>query len=122
MPSHKLNWSHYYEILKADNELEISFYLKQWEKENWSVRELKRQMKSMLFHRLAPSKDKKGVLEMAQKGAGIQKAEDIIKDPFIFEFLGIPQQQHYLEDELEEKLILNLEHFLLVLGKCNQTL
>ncbi|MDQ3843426.1 MAG: PDDEXK nuclease domain-containing protein, partial [Bacteroidota bacterium] len=90
--------------------------------ENWSVRELKRQMKSMLFHRLAPSKDKKGVLEMAQKGAGIQRTEDIIKDPFIFEFLGIPQQQQYLEDELEEKLILNLEHFLLVLGKCNQTL
>ncbi len=122
MPSHKLNWSHYYEILKAENELEISFYLKQWEKENWSVRELKRQMKSMLFHRLAPSKDKKGVLEMAQKGAGIQRTEDIIKDPFIFEFLGIPQQQQYLEDELEEKLIQNLEHFLLEPGKCNQTL
>ena len=56
--SHKLSWSHYAEILKADNELEISFYIAQCDKENWSVRELKRQMKSMLFHRLALSKDK----------------------------------------------------------------
>jgi predicted nuclease of restriction endonuclease-like (RecB) superfamily len=112
-----LCWGHYYEILKADDELEISFYLQQCEKENWSVRELKRQMKSMLFHRLALSKDKKGVLEISQKGAEIQKPEDIIKDPYVFEFLGIPQQQQYLESELEEKLIQNLEQFLLELGK-----
>jgi len=59
--SHDLTWSHYYEILKADSELEVSFYVKQCELESWSVRELKRQMKSMLFHRLALSKDKKGV-------------------------------------------------------------
>lgn len=114
---HRLSWSHYSEILKADNELEISFYIKQCEKENWSVRELRRQMKSMLFHRLANSKDKKGVLELAQKGADIQTANDIIKDPYVFEFLGIPQKDQYLEGELEEKLIQNLEHFLLELGK-----
>ena len=115
--SEKLNWGHYFEILKADNELEIKFYTKQCEKENWSVRELKRQMKSMLFHRLALSKDKEGVLAIAKKGAEIQKPEDIIKEHFVFEFLGIPQQQQYLEGELEEKLILNLENFLLELGK-----
>jgi predicted nuclease of restriction endonuclease-like (RecB) superfamily len=115
--SHQLSWSHYFEILKADNELEISFYVKQCEKENWSVRELKRQMKSMLFHRLANSKDKAGVLSLAQKGALIQSPQDIIKDPFVFEFLGIPQQNQYLEGELEEKLIQNLEQFLLELGK-----
>jgi len=115
--SEKLHWGHYYEILKADNELEIKFYTKQCEKENWSVRELKRQMKSMLFHRLALSKDKEGVLAIAEKGAEIQKPEDIIKEHFVFEFLGIPQQQRYLEGELEEKLILNLENFLLELGK-----
>jgi len=114
--SHKLSWSHYVEILKANNELEIKFYTKQCEKENWSVRELKRQMKSMLFHRLALSKDKESVLAIAEKGAEIQKPEDIIKEHFVFEFLGIPQQQ-YLEGELEEKLILNLENFLLELGK-----
>jgi len=115
--STKLNWGHYFQILKADNPLEISFYTKQCEKENWSVRELKRQMNSMLFHRLALSKDKKGVLAIAEKGAEIQKPEDIIKEHFVFEFLGIPQQQQYLEGELEEKLILNLENFLLELGK-----
>lgn len=112
-----LTWSHYSEILKADNDLEISFYIKQCEKENWSVRELKRQMKSMLFHRIANSKDKKGVLSLAKNGALIQSPQDIIKDPFVFEFLGIPQQKQYLEGELEEKLIQNLEHFLLELGK-----
>jgi predicted nuclease of restriction endonuclease-like (RecB) superfamily len=115
--SHKLSWSHYYELLKAENELEIGFYTKQCEKENWSVRELKRQMKSMLFHRLALSKDKEGVLELSQKGIEIQNAEDIIKDPFVLEFLNIPQQHQYLESELEEKLVSNLQSFLLELGK-----
>lgn len=74
-------------------------------------------MKSLLFHRLANSKDKAGVLALAEKGAEIQTATDIIKDPYVFEFLGIPQQYQYLEGELEEKLIQNLEHFLLELGK-----
>jgi predicted nuclease of restriction endonuclease-like (RecB) superfamily len=89
-PSGQLSWSHYAEILKGDNELEISFYTRQCEKENWSVRELKRQMKSMLFHRLALSKDKAGVLKIAEEGIETQKPEDIIKDPYVFEFLGIP--------------------------------
>ncbi|QCR21649.1 YhcG family protein [Pontibacter sp. SGAir0037] len=115
--SGQLSWSHYVELLKADNQLEISFYTKQCEKENWSVRELKRQMKSMLFHRLALSKDKDGVLKIAEQGAEVEKAEDIVKDPYVFEFLGIPQQYHYKEGELEEKLIQNLEQFLLDLGK-----
>jgi hypothetical protein len=66
--SHLLTWSHYYEILKADSPLEISFYTKQCETERWSVRELKRQMKSMLFHRLAASKDREGVLKLASTG------------------------------------------------------
>jgi predicted nuclease of restriction endonuclease-like (RecB) superfamily len=115
--SHKLGWSHYFEILKADNELEINFYTKQCEKENWSVRELKRQMKSMLFHRIALSKDKQGVFELSQNGIEIQQAEDIIKDPYVLEFLNIPQQHQYLESELEAKLIQNLQSFLLELGK-----
>lgn len=115
--SHQLTWSHYFEILKAENDLEIGFYTHQCEKENWSVRELKRQMKSMLFHRIALSKDKKGVLEIAEKGQEIQKAEDILKEPYVFEFLGIPQPHPYLEGELEERLIQNLEHFLLELGR-----
>jgi predicted nuclease of restriction endonuclease-like (RecB) superfamily len=85
--SHKLTWSHYYEILKADDSLEISFYTRQTALENWSVRELKRQMKSMLFHRLALSKDKEGVLKLANQGNEIQQAEDLLKEPFVLEFL-----------------------------------
>ncbi|HHB77144.1 MAG TPA: DUF1016 domain-containing protein [Desulfobulbus sp.] len=115
--SHQLSWSHYFEILKADDELERNFYLKQCQLENWSVRELRRQMKSALFQRLALSKDKKGVLALAGEGAAIAHPEDIIKEPYVFEFLGIPQQQRYLEGELEKRLIDNLEHFLLELGK-----
>ncbi|MBA4301912.1 MAG: hypothetical protein C0433_17690 [Cyclobacterium sp.] len=115
--SNVLSWSHYFEILRSEHELEISFYSKQAEKENWSVRELKRQMKSMLFHRLAMSKDKKGVLELSKKGQEIQKADDILKDPYVLEFLNIPQNHQYLESDLEEKLISNLQNFLMELGK-----
>ncbi len=115
--SHKLSWSHYFELLKTDDKLEMNFYLKQCEKENWSVRELKRQMKSMLFHRIALSADKKGVLELSQKGQNIAKAQDIIKDPYVLEFLDIPHTKCYLEGELEEKIIQNLQVFLLEIGK-----
>ncbi|MFV0389253.1 MAG: YhcG family protein [Pyrinomonadaceae bacterium] len=114
--SGQLSWSHYVEILKADDDLERNFYLKECEKEKWSVRELKRQMKSMLFHRLALSKDKTRVLELAEKGTEINNAADIVKDPYVFEFLGIAQK-HFPESELEAKLIENLEQFLLELGK-----
>lgn len=115
--SHKLSWSHYFEILKSDSDLEIKFYMKECEKENWSVRELKRQMKSMLFHRIALSKDKEQVLALSTDGIVIQKPEDIIKDPYVLEFLGIPEKQVYLEGQLEEKIIENLQTFLLELGK-----
>ena len=115
--SNVLGWSHYFEILRSDDELAIRFYVKQCEKENWSVRELKRQMNSMLFHRLTLSKDKEGVLALAQQGLDIQKPDDILKDPYVLEFLNIPQSHQYLEGELEEKLISNLQHFLLELGK-----
>lgn len=115
--SGQLNWSHYVEIIKSDHDLEIGFYIKQCEKENWSVRELKRQMKSMLFHRIAVSKDKQTILSLSEKGAEIQLPSDIIKDPFVFEFLGIPNSMSYSEGELESKLIQNLQNFLLELGK-----
>lgn len=114
--SGQLSWSHYAEIIKAENDLEISFYVKECEKENWSVRELKRQMKSMLFHRLASSKDKEGVLQLAEKGTEIINPADVVKDPYVFEFLGI-QHEPPAESELEARLIENLEQFLLELGK-----
>lgn len=115
--SGQLSWSHYVEIIKSDQELEIGFYTKQCEKENWSVRELKRQMKSMLFHRIAISKDKQAILSLSEKGAEIEIPSDIIKDPFVFEFLGIPDSVTFTEGELESKLIQNLQNFLLELGK-----
>ena len=115
--SHKLTWSHYFEILKADSELEIGFYSKQCEIENWNVRELKRQMRSSLFERIALSKDKKGVLELSKNGQVIEKPEDLIKDPFVLEFLQIPEQFQYLESDLEENIISNLQQFIMELGK-----
>jgi predicted nuclease of restriction endonuclease-like (RecB) superfamily len=115
--SHLLTWSHYYEILKADNPLEISFYSKQCEHEKWSVRDLKRQMKTSLFERLALSKDKEGVLKLANEGHIVATADDLIKDPFVLEFLNIPEQNQYLESELEEKIITNLQQFIMEMGK-----
>jgi predicted nuclease of restriction endonuclease-like (RecB) superfamily len=115
--SHILTWSHYYEILKSDSDLEISFYAKQCEKERWSVRELKRQMKSMLFHRLALSKDKEGVMKLANEGHIIEKPEYLLKDSFVLEFLNIPIHHSYLESELEDKIISQLQQFVMELGK-----
>lgn len=115
--SHLLTWSHYFEILKANSDLEISFYSKQCENERWTVRQLKRQMKSSLFERLALSKDKEGILKLAKEGHNIEKPEDLIKDPFVLDFLKIPQQYQYLENDLEEKIISNLQQFIMEMGK-----
>lgn len=115
--SGKLSWSHYTEILKSDSELEIGFYAKQCELENWSVRELKRQMKSMLFHRIALSKDKKQILDLSKNGIQLQKPEDLVKEPYIFDFLGIKDQSTCLEGELEDRIVTNIQNFLLELGR-----
>lgn len=115
--SHLLSWSHYVEILKGDDPLEISFYATQCAKENWSVRELRRQRNSMLFHHLALSKDKEGIIALATEGQEVQRAEDVVKDPYVLEFLNLPQQERYLEGDLEREIISNLQTFLLELGK-----
>lgn len=115
--SHQLSWSHYFEILKAEDRLAIGFYAKQCERERWSVRELKRQMKSCLFQRIALSRDKDTVLELSRNGQEITTAQDIVRDPFVLEFVGLPQRQAYVESDLEDGLIRNLEDFLLELGK-----
>lgn len=115
--SGKLTWSHYVEILGVSNNLARNFYEKQCILENWSVRELKRQKQSMLFERFALGKDKKELLKLSHKGQIIQKAEDIIKEPYILEFLGIPEPYNFSEAELEQKIIDNLQMFLLELGK-----
>ncbi len=115
--SHKLTWSHYYEILKCEDTLEMQFYMKQCINEGWNVRELKRQMKSCLFQRLALSTDKEGVLLLANEGHQVMKPQDIIRDPFVLEFTGLPQKKRYKENELEAALKANMEQFLLELGR-----
>ena len=115
--SAKLNWSHYVEILSISDDLARSFYEKQCINENWSVRELKRQRNSGLFQRIALSKDRKGILKLSKEGQLIENVEDIIKDPYVFEFLNIPENYRYSEKELENRLIDELGHFLLELGK-----
>ena len=115
--SGQLTWSHYTEILKSSNDLELGFYSKQCQHERWSVRELKRQMRSSLFERLALSKDKEGVLKLAKEGHIVENPEDLIKDPFVLDFLNIPEQYQYLENELEEKIISNLQQFIMEMGK-----
>ncbi len=115
--SGKLSWSHYVELLSISDELERKFYQKQAEIENWTVRELKRQKKSGLFHRIALSKDKDKILELAQKGQIVQSEQDLIKNPYVFEFLGLPEKVLYKESDLENALITNLQTFLLELGK-----
>jgi predicted nuclease of restriction endonuclease-like (RecB) superfamily len=115
--SGQLTWSHYTEILKASNDLELGFYSMQCQHERWSVRELKRQMKSSLFERIALSKDKAGVLKLAKEGHIVENPEDLIKDPFVLDFLNIPEQYQYLENELEEKIISNLQQFIMEMGK-----
>lgn len=115
--SGKLSWSHYAELLTVSEDLARTFYEKQAENENWSFREMKRQIDSALFQRLALSKDKDGVLALSQKGQIITEPSEAIKDPYIFEFLGITEEKIVKERALESKLIENIQKFLLELGK-----
>ncbi len=112
-----LSWSHYCELLKVEQPLARSFYEKEAIQNNWSVRELKRQINSMLFERLALSKNTRAVMKMAEKGQIVEKPEDAIKDPFILEFLNLKEETSYTESQLEQALIDKLQYFLLELGK-----
>lgn len=112
----KLTWSHYIFLIRIDDEKERRFYEIESEKYNWSVRELKRQYDSALYTRLALSRDKEGVLKLSEQGQIIEKPKDIIKDPYILEFLGLPELNQYSESDLEGEIINKLEHFLLELG------
>lgn len=95
----------------------MHFYMQQCIKDGWKVRELKRQIKSSLFQRLALSTDKEGVLALANEGHQVITPKDIIRDPFVLEFTGLPQKKRYKEGELESALKANMEHFLLELGR-----
>jgi len=115
--SHKLTWSHYCELLKVDDDLAREFYEKQAIAENWTIRELRRQKKTGLFHRIAIGKDKSKVLELSKKGQLIQSEEDFIKNPHVFEFMNFPENYEYTENDIEKAIINNLQQFLLELGK-----
>jgi predicted nuclease of restriction endonuclease-like (RecB) superfamily len=112
-----LSWSHYLKLMRITNEDERSFYEIEAHNNGWSVRELERQYDSALYERLALSKDKEGVKELSAQGQTITTATDIIKDPYILEFIGLPDNARYSETDLENALINELETFLLELGK-----
>ncbi len=112
-----LSWSHYLKLMRIENPDERRFYEIEAAENNWSLRELQRQFDSSLYERLALSKDKKGVKSLAQKGQIIEKPEDVVKDPYVLEFLGLKELPQYSESELEQRLIDHLQTFLLELGK-----
>ena len=115
--SDKLSWSHICELIKIEDALERKFYQNECVAEKWNVRSLRRQIDSGLYLRLAASKDKKEILALSQKGMVVQKPEDIVKDTYTLEFLGLPDKEKYSEKDLENKIIDNLQAFLLELGK-----
>ena len=112
----KLGWSHYLKLMRIDNEEERKFYEIEAVKNNWSVRELARQYDTALYTRLLLSRDKKAIKQLSEKGLIVEEPTDLIKDPYILEFIGLPEQSKYSESDLEQKLIDKLEHFLLELG------
>ena len=118
--SGKLSWSHYIELLSIEDDIKRSFYEKEAENSRWSVRMLEEQIGKSLFERLLLSDgkvNKKKVMELATEGQIINKAEDMLKEPYIFEFLGIKENKPQLENDLEKRLIDHIEDFLLELGK-----
>lgn len=118
--SGKLSWSHYCELLSITDENKRSFYEKESINSGWSVRELKRQIDSSLYERLLLSSgdaNKEKVLSLAQKGIEINQPADIIRDPYVFEFLGVPENKPILESDLENALVVQIEKFFLELGR-----
>lgn len=118
--SGQLSWSHICELLIIESKEKRNFYEKETVNSAWSIREMKRQIDSSLFERLILSSgkvNKEKILELAQKGQEISKAEDLLKNPYVFEFLGMPENRPLLEKDLESKLIRHIEDFLLELGK-----
>ena len=113
----KLSWSHYLILMRIENISTRNFYEIEAIQNNWSLRELKRQVNSALYERLVLSKNKEKVKKLSIKGQIIEKPQDIIKDPYILEFLGLDEKSDYSENKLETEIINKLEMFLLELGK-----
>jgi predicted nuclease of restriction endonuclease-like (RecB) superfamily len=112
----ELSWTHYRLLLKVENEDARSFYMKEATTGNWSTRQLERQINSLYFYRLQFSKDKKGLLHDTDKGKEVLQPANIIKDPFVLEFLDVGENRRLTESDLEAALIDKLQHFILELG------
>lgn len=112
-----LSWSHYLFLMRIDNLDERNFYEQEAIQEQWSLREMKRQFSSALFERLALSRDKNAVAKLSRQGIIVEKPEDIVKDPYVLEFLGLPEDNRYSESMLEQQIIDKLQAFLMELGK-----
>lgn len=115
--SSKLSWSHYLELIKIEEPEKRNFYLNETINSRWSVRELQRQKDSLLYERLLLSADAGKILELSQKGQVLNKSKDLVKDPFVLEFLDIKENTDYLETDLEKNIIEHIKEFLLELGK-----
>jgi predicted nuclease of restriction endonuclease-like (RecB) superfamily len=113
----ELTWTHYRLLLRLEKAEACAFYEAEAVNARWSTRELERQINSLLFERLALSRDKEGVMALAQKGHEIHQPADLVKDPYVLEFTGIRQDGRFLESDLESALIDKLQQFLLELGK-----
>lgn len=113
----KLSYSHYLTLMRITNIEERNFYEIEAINNNWSLRELKRQIDSALYERLVLSRDKEKVIELSKKGQLIEKPQDIVKDPYILEFLGLDEKSTYSENELETAIINHIEKFIMELGK-----
>ena len=110
-------WSHYQALLRVDRQQARDFYEIEAASNAWSVRDLSRQAASLLFDRLAKSRDKAGLMALATRGQELSKPIDVLRDPVVMEFLGLPESHRLVESRLEHALIDNLQHFLLELGK-----
>ena len=115
--SSQLSWSHYLELLKIEEEPKRKFYMHECINSRWSVRELQRQRDSLLYERLLLSADKKKILELSERGQVLRNSKDLVKDPFVLEFLDIKENTRYLESDLEKNILEHLKEFLLELGK-----
>jgi predicted nuclease of restriction endonuclease-like (RecB) superfamily len=113
----ELSWTHYRILLRVEKDEARAFYENEAVNAKWSTRELERQIASLLFERLALSRDKQGILDLARKGQEIRDPSDLVKDPYVLEFVGLRQEDRFLEKELEQALINRLKDFLLELGK-----
>lgn len=113
----ELSWSHYLELIKIEENPKRKFYMKECINSRWSVRELERQIGSLLYERLVLSANKQKVLELAEKGHELKTSKDLVKDPFVLEFLDIKENTEYLESDLEKNILEHLKEFLLELGK-----